>query len=147
MNLFNELCEICGIIRESNGILPLIIFIRKGEFVMNLREKFDSLIDKRLNARFQKLVMQGLYARDVDTVKLENDKRERLVLLCTCKDQVYAVVCTSTSKKNGLLYFEILGHYIQAQKGVVSNDLVELHGCYEGYKAHLIVAKNVTIRN
>lgn len=114
---------------------------------MNLQEKFDEIAEKRLNRRFQKLVKNGLLARDVDAVKLENEKRERLVLLCSCKDQIYAVVCTNTHKTSNLSYFELLGHYIKAQKAVVSSDLVELTGRYQGYKAHLIVAQDVAIRN
>lgn len=114
-----------------------------------LEEKFNSLLEKRLNTRFQKLVQKGLLARDVDAVKLENEKRARLVLLCSCKDQVYAVICTNTykQKNTSLSYFELLGHYIKAKKAVVSSDLVDLTGRYEGYKAHLIVAQDVAICN
>ncbi len=116
---------------------------------MKLKEKIDSLAEKRLNARFQKLVRDGLLARDVAAVKLEDEKRARLVLLCSCKDQIYAVVCTSTRKQKNvsLSYFELLGHCITAQKAVISNKRIELHGRYEGYQAHLIVAQDVAIRN
>ncbi len=100
-----------------------------------------------MNTRFQKLVKKGLLARDVDVVKLENEERKRLVLLCICKDQVYAVVCTNTHKVNTISYFEMLGHYITARKAVVSNNLIALRGMYEGYQAHLIIAQDVAIRN
>ena len=114
-----------------------------------LEEKFNSLLEKRLNTRFQKLVQKGLLARDVDAVKLQNEKRARLVLLCLCNDEGYAVICTNTykQKNTSLSYFELLGHYIKAKKAVVSSDLVDLTGRYEGYKAHLIVAQDVAIRN
>lgn len=111
-----------------------------------LKEKINSLFEKLLNKRFKKLVKVGLYARDVDAVKLENEKRARLVLLCSCKDQVYAVICTNTHKVNTISYFELLGHYITAQKAVISNKRIELHGRYEGYQAQLIVAQNVTVK-
>ena len=114
---------------------------------MKLKEKIDLLAEKRLNARFQKLVQKGLLARDVDAVKLPSDKRARLVLLCLCNDQVYAVVCTNTYKVDTISYFEMLGHYITARKAVVSNDLVALRGMYEGYQAHLMIAQDVAIRN
>ena len=115
---------------------------------MNLKSLLDKYIEKRLNARFQKLAKQGLFARDIEAVKLKTVKRARLVLLCSCKDQVYAVVCTSTRKQKNasLSYFELLGHYITAQKAVVSSE-VKLCGRYEGYKAHLIVAQDVAICN
>lgn len=113
---------------------------------MNLQEKIDELAKKQLNARFQKLVKKGLLARDVSAVKLRDEERARLVLLCSCNNEVYAVVCTNTHKTNSLSYFELLGHYITAQKAVVLNDLVELHGGYEGYQAHLIVVQDVAIR-
>lgn len=114
---------------------------------MNLKSKFDEHIEKRLNARFQKLVKRGLLARDVDAVRLSGETRDRLVLLCVCNNEVYAVVCTNTHKTSSLSYFEMLGHYITARKAVVSNNLIELKNHYEGYQAHLIVAQDVAIRN
>lgn len=107
----------------------------------------DSLVKKHLNAKFQMLVKKGLYARDVDAVKLQDENKKRLVLLCTCNHEVYAVVCTNTHKaKKNISYFEMLGHYITAQKAVISSDFVELKGKYEGYRAHLIIAQDVAIR-
>ena len=114
---------------------------------MNLKSKFDEHIEKRLNARFQKLVKRGLLARDVDAVKLSGETRDRLVLLCVCNNEAYAVVCTDTHKTSSPSYFGLLGHYIKAKKAIVSNELVELRGRYEGYEAHLIVAQDVAIRN
>lgn len=113
---------------------------------MNLKSWLDKQIEKRLNVRFQKLVKKGLLARDVEAVKLENEKRARFVLLCSCKDRVYAVVCTNTHKVNTISYFGTLGHYITARKAVVSNDLIALRGMYEGYQAYLIIAQDVAIR-
>ena len=113
---------------------------------MKLKSKLDELIEKRLNARFQKLVNAGLLARDVTAVKLSGEARKRLVLLCTCNHEVYAVVCTNTHKANSISYFETLGHYITARKAVVSNDLIALRGMYEGYQAYLIIAQDVAIR-
>ena len=40
----------------------------------------------------------------------------------------------------------MLGHYITAQKAVISSDFVELKGQYEGYRDHLIIAQDVAIR-
>lgn len=113
---------------------------------MKLKSKLDELIEKRLNARFQKLVNAGLLARDVTAVKLSGEARKRLVLLCTCNHEVYAVVCTNTHKANSISYFELLGSYIKAQKGIVEPNLVALHGTYEGYQAHLVIAQDVAIR-
>lgn len=106
----------------------------------------DSLVKKHLNAKFQMLVKKGLYARDVDAVKLQDENKKRLVLLCTCNHEVYAVVCTNTHKANSISYFELLGSYIKAQKGIVEPNLVALHGTYEGYQAHLVIAQDVAIR-
>ena len=41
---------------------------------MKLKEKIDSLAEKRLNARFQKLVRDGLLARDVAAVKMKKER-------------------------------------------------------------------------
>ena len=114
-----------------------------------LRKKFDEMTKKRLNRRFQKLVKAGLFAREVDAVKLAGEKRERPVLLCTCKNEVYAVVSVNSKKISSLSYFKMLGHYVQAPQGVVldeKSDLIELHGTYAGYKAHLVIAQDVTIK-
>lgn len=116
---------------------------------MNLKSKLDECIEKRLNARFQKLVASGLYARDVVAVKLRNEERERLALLCVCKKKVYVVVSVNSKKTNSLSYFEMLGHNVQSKKGVIlekKDNWIELHGSYEGYKAPLIVAQDVEIK-
>lgn len=124
---------------------------KKGRFCMNyLQNMFDGYIEKRLNARFQKLVASGLYARDVVAVKLRNEERERLALLCVCKKQVYVVVSVNNKKANSLSYFEMLGHNVQSKKGIIlekKNNWIELHGSYEGYKAPLIVAQDVEINS
>lgn len=117
---------------------------------MNLKSKLDERIEKRLNARFQKLVASGLYARDVVAVKLRNEERERLALLCVCKKKVYVVVSVNSKKVNSLSYFEMLGHNVQAKKGVIlekKSNWIELNGEYEGYKAPLIVVQDVEISN
>lgn len=115
---------------------------------MKLKEKIDSLAEKRLNVRFQKLVRDGLLARDVVPVKLENEAKARLALLCVCDDEVFAVICVNTRKTSNISIFELLGHNLQASKGIISkNSWVSLSGEYQGLKAPLVIAQDVAIRN
>jgi hypothetical protein len=110
----------------------------------------DSLAKKLLNLRFQKLVRDGLLARDVVAVQVLGEKKERLALLCKGKKQVYAVICVNTKKTDAVSIFTLIGHYLQAEKGVVLNkeqDWVELSGHYEGLRAPLVVAEDVSARS
>lgn len=110
----------------------------------------ERLIIARENARFQKLVKQGLFARDVVAVRVLGEKKERLALLCVNGEKVFAVVCTNIDKKAGVTsIFTLLGHYLQAKNGIAlesKSDLVELSGNYYGLKAPLVVAEDVSIR-
>lgn len=105
-----------------------------------------------INLRFQKLVRDGLLARDVVAVQVLGEKKERLALLCKSKKQVYVVICVNTKKTDITSIFTFIGHYLQAKKGVVLNkkqdwqDWVELSGHYEGLRAPLVVAEDVSIR-
>lgn len=115
--------------------------------MMKLVEK---LIIARENARFQKLVKQGLLARDAVAVRIMGEKKERLALLCKSKDQVFVVVCASIQKADYPSIFTLLGHDLQAKKGIVlskKKDWVSLSGCYEGLKAPLVVAEDVSARS
>ena len=112
-----------------------------------LQDMFDESIEKRLNARFQKLVKRGLFARDVVPVQLENEERKRLALLCVCGDEVFAVICVNTKKTSNFSLFELLGYNLQAPKGIVNkSSWVLLSGAYEGLKAPLVVAQDVTVK-
>lgn len=116
---------------------------------MKLKEKIDLLAEKRLDARFQKLVQKGLLARDVVPIKLDGEDKERLALLCTCKKDVYAVVCVGKKQAGIISPFELLGNFVQAKKGVVvskKSEWVKLSGHYEGLNAPLIVAQDVTVK-
>ena len=113
---------------------------------MKLKSKFDEHIEKSLNAKFQKIVKRGLLARDVVPIKLEDETRARLALLCVCENTVYAVVCVG---KKPISLFELLGNFIQAQEGVIlkqKSNWIELYGSYAGLKAPLVVAKDVSIK-
>jgi hypothetical protein len=112
----------------------------------------NSLAKKLLNLRFQKLVRDGLLARDVVAVQVLGEKKERLALLCKGKKQVYAVICVNTKKTDAgfVSILTLIGHYLQAKKGVVLNkkqDWVELSGHYEGLRAPLVVAEDVSARS
>ncbi|MBC9721991.1 MAG: hypothetical protein H9W82_12005 [Lactobacillus sp.] len=111
----------------------------------------NSLAKKLLNLRFQKLVKEGLLARDVVPVQTLSEKKERLALLCESKKQVYAVICVNTKKTDNTTHlFTLLGHYLQAKRGVVLNnkqDWVFLSGHYEGLRAPLVVAEDVSARS
>lgn len=114
---------------------------------MNL---INYLAEKQLDLRFKKLVKAGLLARDVFPVQILGEKKERLALLCVNGEKVFAVVCTNTNKKAGVSIFTLVGHYLQAPKGAVLNkkqDWVSLSGQYEGLKAPLVIAEDVSIRN
>lgn len=110
----------------------------------------ERLIIARENARFQKLVKQGLFARDVVAVRVLGEKKERLALLCVNGEKVFAVVCTNIDKKAGVTsIFTLLGHYLQAKNVIAlesKSDWVELSGNYYGLKAPLVVAEDVSIR-
>ncbi len=109
----------------------------------------DYLAEKQLDLRFKKLVKAGLLARDVVVVQLLGEKRKRLALLCKSKKQVYAVICVNAKKTDNTTHlFTLLGHYLQAKRGVVLNnkqDWVFLSGHYEGLRAPLVVAEDVGI--
>lgn len=110
----------------------------------------DSLAKKLLNLRFQKLVRDGLLARDVVAVQLLGEKRKRLALLCKSKKQVYAVICVNAKKSDVISIFTFIGHYLQAKKGVVlskKQEWVSLSGRYEGLRAPLVVAEDVSARS
>lgn len=103
-----------------------------------------------INLRFQKLVRDGLLARDVVAVQVLGEKKERLALLCKSKKQVYAVICVNTKKSDVISIFTFIGHYLQAKKGVVlskKQEWVSLSGRYEGLRAPLVVAEDVSARS
>lgn len=113
---------------------------------MNLINYLD---EKQLNLHFQKLVKSGLLARDVVAVQVLGEKKERLALLCKSKKQVYVVICVNTKKTDITSIFTLLGYYLQAPKGAVLNkkqDWVSLSGQYEGLKAPLVIAEDVTVK-
>lgn len=113
---------------------------------MNL---INYLAEKQLNLHFQKLVKSGLLARDVVAVQVLGEKKERLALLCKSKKQVYVVICVNAKKTDITSIFILLGHYLQAKNGIVlgsKSDWVDLSGRYEGLRAPLVVAEDVSIR-
>lgn len=104
----------------------------------------ESLLITRENARFQKLVETGLVARDLVAIRVFNEPRERLALLCKANGRIYATVCVNSSVPVSML----VGHALQAKRGVVLDrkpDWVQLSGSYEGLKAPLVVAEDVGI--
>lgn len=110
----------------------------------------DYLAEKQLDLRFKKLVKAGLLARDVVAVQLLGEKRKRLALLCKSKKQVYAVICVNAKKSDVISIFTFIGHYLQAKKGVVlskKQEWVSLSGRYEGLRAPLVVAEDVSARS
>ena len=108
---------------------------------------FETLIIAREHSRFQKLVKKGLRARDVVTVRIFGEKKERLALLCEGKKQVFTVICVSDTKKDFASIFTLLGSCLQAPEGLIfdkRSDWVELAGAYEGLRSPVIIARNVT---
>lgn len=106
----------------------------------------DSLIIARENRRFQKLTRSGLIARDLVAIRVFNETRERLALLCEANGRVYAVVCVNTKVPAPMF----VGHALEAKTGVVldkKHDWVFLSGHYEGLKAPLVVAEDVSARS
>lgn len=112
----------------------------------------EFLLANHENSRFQKMTRSGLIARDVVAVKVLDEKKERLALLCKSKKQVYVVICVNTKKTEKTdvtSIFTLLGHYLQAKNGIIldrKSEWVELSGRYEGLRAPLVVAENVSIR-
>lgn len=109
----------------------------------------ESVFVNHENSRFQKLVKAGLLARDVFPVQIWGEKKERLALLCVSGEKAFAVICVNTKKSDVISIFTLLGHYLQAPKGAVLNkkqDWVSLSGQYEGLKAPLVIAEDVSIR-
>lgn len=108
---------------------------------------FETLVIAREHSRFRKLLKSGLRARDVVPVKILGEKKERLALLCEGKKQVFAVICVSDTKTDFASIFTLLGSYLQASEGLIfdkRSDWVELSGAYEGLRAPVIIARNVT---
>ena len=110
----------------------------------------ESLLVNHENSRFQKLLKEGLLARDVVPIQILGEKKERLALLCLNGEKAFAVVCTNTNKKADVnSIFTLLGHYLQAKNGIIldrKSEWVELSGDYYGLKAPLVVADDVSIR-
>ena len=110
-----------------------------------MKKFVEALLVARENERFQKLVKMGLVARDLVAVRVFAEKRERLALLCEASGKAYAVVCVNSSIPVSML----VGHALKAKTGVVLDkkpDWVQLSGHYEGLKAPLVVAEDVSIR-
>lgn len=64
-------------------------------------------------------------------------------------EKVYVVICVNTKKTDITSIFILLGHYLQAKNGIVlgsKSDWVDLSGRYEGLRAPLVVAEDVSIR-
>lgn len=109
----------------------------------------ESLLVNHENSRFQKLLKEGLLARDVVPIQILGEKKERLSLLCVNGEKVYVVICVNTKKTDITSIFILLGHYLQAKNGIVlgsKSDWVDLSGRYEGLRAPLVVAEDVSIR-
>lgn len=105
----------------------------------------DSLANRKMDSSFQKLIKSGLVARDVVPVQILGEKKARLALLCESKKQVYAVICVSTTKTDAVSIFTLLGHSLQAKRGVISGK-VRLSNQYEGLDALLVVAEDVSVK-